>query len=96
MGLENFPTRGLTPIDIRAVRVISTALGWEVEIARSTEREAFALIIPASCDDLVFALRNEQGEYILTKFWYYPEPPREVVRGSLEATLAALPRSLAA
>ncbi len=92
MGLESFPTRGLTPIDIRAVRVISTALGWEVEIARSAEREVFALIIPSSCDELVFALTNEQGEYILTKYWHYPEPSREVVRGSLEAALAALPR----
>ena len=43
MGLESFPTRGLTPIDIRAVRVISTALGWEVEIARSTVMREFGL-----------------------------------------------------
>ncbi len=95
MGLERFPTRGLTPIDIRAVKAISTALGWGVEIARSAERGVFSLIIPSLCEDLVFALTNEQGEYILKKYWHYPEPPREVVRGSLKAALAALPRSLA-
>jgi hypothetical protein len=91
MEPTRFSTRGLTPIDIRAVKAASTALSWEVEIARSAEREAFALIIPATCDDLVFALTNEQGEYILTKYRHYPEPPNEVVRGSLEAALAALP-----
>ena len=95
MGLKRLPTRGLTLIDIRAVTVVSTALGWGVEIARSAEREVFALIIPSSCEDLVFALTNQQGEYILTEYWHYPEPPREVVRGSLKAALAALPRSLA-
>ncbi len=95
MGLKRLPTRGLTPIDIRAVTVVSTALGWGVEIARSAEREVFALIIPSSCEDLVFALMNEQGQYILTEYWHYPEPPREVARGSLKAALAALPRSLA-
>ncbi len=95
MSLLEFPPRGLTPIDIRIVKVVSAALGWEVEIGRSPEFEAFALITPRSHEDIVFTLAKEQSEYVLTKYGYYPEPPYELVRGSLEAALAALPRSFA-
>ena len=94
MNVLQFPVKGLTPTDIRVVKVVSAALGWEVEIAQCAEREAFALIIPCYCGDLVFTLTNELGEYVLTKYGYHPEPPHEVVRGSLEAAMAALRRSL--
>ena len=96
MSVIEFPTRGLTPIDIRIVKVVSAALGWEVEIGRSAESEAFALITPRSHEDIVFTLAKEQGEHVLTKYGYYPEPPYELARGSLEVALAALPRSFAA
>ena len=96
MSVIQFPTRGLTPIDIRVVKLVSAALSWEAEIARSAEYEAFALITPDAGGDLVFVLTKEQGECVLTKYGYYPEPPDVVVRGSLEATLLALPRSLGA
>jgi len=55
MSLLEFPPRGLTPIDIRIVKVVSAALGWEVEIGRSAESEAFALITPRSHEDIVFS-----------------------------------------
>jgi hypothetical protein len=95
MSVIEFPTRGLTSIDIRIVKVVSVALGWEVEIGRSAESEAFALITPRSYEDIVFTLMKEQGEYVLTKYGYYPEPPYELARGPLEIALVALPRSLA-
>lgn len=94
MNVLQFPVKGLTPTDIRVVKVVSAALDWEVEIAQCAGREAFALIIPSYCGDLVFTLTNELGAYVLTKYGYYPEPPYEVVRGSLEAAMAALRRSL--
>ncbi|MCZ6863638.1 MAG: hypothetical protein O7I42_25855 [Alphaproteobacteria bacterium] len=95
MNIMQFPTSGLTAIDIRVVKVVSTALSCEVEIARNSEDETFALIIPCSGGDLVFTLTKEQSEYVLTKYGYYPEPPHKVVTGSLEAALAALPRTFA-
>jgi len=90
-----FPTRGLTPIDIRVVKVVSAVLGWEVEIGRSADHEAFALITPRSHKDIVFTLERERSEHVLIKYGYYPEPPYELARGSLEAALVALARSLA-
>ena len=96
MSVIEFPTRGLTPIDIRVVKVVSAALGWEVEIGRSADYEAFALIIPCSHEDIVFTLVKEHGEHVLTEYGYYPEPPYERVRGSLETALMALPRPVAA
>ena len=39
MNVIEFPTRSLTPIDIRAVKVVSAALGWGVQIDRSAESE---------------------------------------------------------
>jgi hypothetical protein len=95
MSVIEFPTKGLTPIDIRVVKVVSAALGWEAEIGRSVESEAFALITPRSCEDIVFTLVKERGEYVLTKYGYYPEPPYELARGSLEIALLALSRSFA-
>ena len=92
MSILEFPTRSLTPIDIRVVKMVSAALGWEVEIGRSADSEAFALITPRSHEDIVFTLEKERGEYVLTKYGYYPEPPCELTRGSLEAALMALPR----
>jgi len=92
MNILEFPTRSLTPIDIRVVKMVSAALGWEVEIGRSADSEAFALITPRSHEDIVFTLEKERGEYVLTNFGYYPEPPCELTRGSLEAALMALPR----
>ncbi len=53
MSLLNFPIRSLTPIDIRVVKVISEALGWEVEISRSADSEAYALITSLSHEDIV-------------------------------------------
>ena len=96
MRMLEFPTRGLTPIDIRVVKVVSAALGWEVEIGRSADREAFALITPRAHRDIVFTLERERSEHVLIKYGYYPEPPYELARGSLEAALVALPRSLVA
>jgi hypothetical protein len=96
MSVLEFPTRGLTPIDIRVVKVVSASLGWEVEIGRSAEYEAFALITPGSHEDIVYTLEKEQGEYVLTKYGYYPEPPFELARGSLETALVALPRTFSA
>lgn len=96
MSVIRFPTRGLSPIDIRVANVVSAALNWEIEIARGPECDVFALIIPCSCENLVFSLTKERREYVLTKHWHYPEPPREVMRGSLEAALTALPQTLAA
>ncbi len=93
MSVLEFPTKGLTPIDICVIKVVLAALGWEVEIGRSADYEAFALIIPCSDEDIVFTLAKEQGEYVLTKYGYYPEPPYELTRGSLETALMALPRS---
>jgi len=92
MNILEFPTRSLTPIDIRVVKVVSAAFGWDVEIGRSVETEAFALITPRSHEDLVFTLEIERSVYVLTKYGYYPEPPHELARGSLEAALLALPR----
>ncbi len=94
MSLLEFPPRGLTPIDIRIVKVVSAALGWEVEIGRSAESEAFALITPRSHEDIVYTLAKEQDEHVLTKYGYHPESPYQLARGSLEAALAALPRSI--
>ncbi len=96
MSVIQFPTRGLTPIDIRVVRLVSAALSWEAEIARSAESEAFALITPPTGGDVVFTLMKERGAYVLTEFAPHADRPREVVRGSLEAALSALPRSLGA
>ena len=96
MSVLEFPTRSLTPIDIRVIKMVSSALGWEVEIGRSAEAEAFALITPSGHEEIVFTLEKDRGEYVLTKFGYYPEPPCELTRGSLEAALMALPRTDAA
>jgi hypothetical protein len=96
MSVIWFPTRGLTPIDIRVVKLVSAALSWEVEIAQSAERESFALIMPFSGGDLVFTLMKEQSDYVLTEFPPDVDRPHEIVRGSLEAALVALPRALAA
>ncbi len=96
MSVLEFPTKGLTPIDIRVIKVVLAALGWEVEIGRSADYEAFALITPRSHEDIVFTLAKEQGEHVLTKYGDYPEPPYEFARGSLETALMALPRSFAA
>ncbi len=93
MSVIQFPTRGLTPIDIRVVKLVSLALNWEAEIARSADYEAFALITPPAGGDVVFTLMKERGAYVLTDFPPHVERPREVVRGSLETALAALPRS---
>ncbi len=95
MNVIEFPIMGLTPIDIRVVKVVSATLGWEVEIGRSADSEAFALITPRSQEDIVFTLEKERGEHVLTKYGYYPEPPCELARGSLEIALVALPRSIA-
>ncbi len=94
MSVIQFPTRGLTPIDIRVVKLVSAALSWEAEIARSAEVDAVALITPHAGGDIVFTLMKERGAYVLTEFAPHTDRPREVVRGSLEAALAALPRSL--
>ncbi len=96
MSVIQFPTRGLTPIDIRVVKLVSAALRWEAEIARSAEYEAFALITPDAGEDAVFTLMKERGAYVLTEFAPHTDRPREVARGSLEAALAALPRCLEA
>lgn len=93
MNVIEFPMRGLTPIDIRVVKMVAAALGWEVEIGRSDESEAFALITPRCYEDVVFTLTKERGAYVLTKYGYYPEPPCEVARGSLETALMGLPQS---
>ncbi len=95
MNVIRFPTRGLTPIDVRVVKVVSAALSWEVEIAQSAEREAFAMIVPYSGGDLIFTLMKERSDYVLTRFPPDTDRPHEVLRGSLEAALVALPRSLA-
>ena len=93
MSVLDFPTRSLTPIDIRVVKVISVALGWDVEISRSADSEAYALITSRSHEDIVYTLEKGRGDYVLTKYGYYPESPRELTRGSLETALMALPGS---
>ena len=94
MSVIQVPPRGLTPIDSRVVKLVSAALSWEAEIARSADYEAFALITPGAGGDVVFTLMKEREAYVLTEFAPHTDRPREVVRGSLEAALAALPRSL--
>jgi hypothetical protein len=41
--------------------VVSAVLGWEVEIARCADHEAFALIVPCYSGDLVFTLTKEKA-----------------------------------
>ena len=48
---------------------------------------------PPACINRVERARSA---HVLIKYGYYPEPPYELARGSLEAALVALPRSLAA
>ncbi len=61
-----------------------------------TGRSTFlpARVAPHAGGDVVFTLMQERGAYVLTEFSPHADRPREVVRGSLEAALAALPRSL--
>ncbi len=96
MSVIQFPTRGLTPIDIRVVKLVSAALSWEAEIDLSADSEAFALITPHAGGDVVCTLMKERGAYVLTEVSPHADRPHEVVRGSLEAALAALPRCLEA
>ncbi|NIR59317.1 MAG: hypothetical protein GWO02_07255 [Gammaproteobacteria bacterium] len=96
MTVIQLPTSGLTLIDIRVVKVVAAALGWSIEVARNERKEAFAMLASCYDGDAVFILCKERGDYVLTEVPAYGDAPRQAARGSLEAVLAALPRSLAA
>jgi len=87
------PGRGLNHIDLRVIEFACRFLGWDVEIAWTPEREAFAVLGSPSLEDFVFILTKEPRGYILTEFPPDSDVPRVHAKGSLQKIFETLPQA---
>lgn|GEM_PF-2761529 len=93
MVVIHMPGNGLNHIDLRVIEFACRFLGWDVEIALTPEREAFAVLGSPMVEDVVFILSKERRGYILTEFPPDSDVPRIHARGSLQKVFETLPQA---